>query len=105
MLREFIAANKYNWTVDPRLRDTDPLPQYPRGGKSDVNPPANTIAVKNVAEYLGEQQPPANPFLRERWHELKFLKPHKPAYPTGSPTDVVASSKPAAKKEKKGKKQ
>jgi hypothetical protein len=98
-LRKWIAANKYAWTVDPRLRDTDPLPQYPRGGKSDGNLPVNTVAVRNVAEYLRDQLPPTNPFLRERWVELKLLKAHKPAF-AASPADVATNSRPQKKKEK-----
>jgi hypothetical protein len=60
-----------------------------------------------VTEYLREQPPPTNPFLRERWIELKLLKAQKSGFPAGSPAHVVPSSRLRPKKEKrsgKGKK-
>ncbi len=102
-LRQWIAANKYNWTVDPRLRDTDPLPRPPRGGKADPRPPVNAIAPKTVTEYLRDQPPPTNPFLRERWVELKLLKVKKSEFPAGSPADVVTSSRRPQKGKRSGK--
>jgi hypothetical protein len=100
-LRQWIASNKYDWTVDPRLRDTDPLPNPHRGGKPDPRPPANAIAPKTVTEYLREQPPPTNPFLRERWMQLKLLKARKSGFPAGSPADVVTSSQLRSKKQKR----
>lgn len=92
-LRRLISANKYPWTVDPRLRDGDPLPQHARGGKSEGTLPHDTTLVTNVAEYLRGRQPPCNPFLRERWIELKMLKPQNRALPVASPPHVAAGTK------------
>ena len=106
-LRRLIASNKCDWIVDPRLRDNDPLPKYPRGGKPEVAPQPNTILAKGLAEYLRNEPPPTNPFLRERWIALKLLKEHKAGFPGGSPADLVTTLRPRrnkATRSKKGKK-
>lgn len=90
-LRRLIAAKKYQWTVDPRLRDSDPLPKRPRGGKLEDSLPPNTTLVKNVADYLRGRLPPSNPFLRERWAELKLLKPQNRGSLIGSSPDVATN--------------
>ena len=100
-LRRLIAENQYSWTVDPRLRDTDSLPKRPRGGKSAKELPAGTVTLNNVADYLRKQQAPANPFLRERWSELKLLERKSGNFPAGSSPQLPPSAKQQAKPKRK----
>ena len=76
-LRRVIAEKRVTWTVDARLRDTDMLPKYKRGGQETANQSNTTapVADVNVPELL-RQQPPTNPFLRARCVELNLLS-HK----------------------------
>jgi hypothetical protein len=92
-LRRFIAANGYPWTVDPRLRDSDPLPKRPRGGKSTDGLPSGATSVNDVAAYLRRRQPPSNPFLRERRIELRLLERHGPNSPAGSSPQAPPAAK------------
>jgi hypothetical protein len=89
-LRRLIAEKGYKWTVDPRLRDGDRLPRYARGGQLDRQGKSNAIEVPNVAEYLARQDPPPNPFVQDRWVELKLLSRKRRGTLTGSlPTSSV----------------
>jgi len=103
-LRRFLAANKYPWTVDPRLRDGDALPKRPRGGKSADSLPPDVTQVKDVADYLRGRQAPSNPFLRDRWVELKLLKRESRTSPAGSSPDVTSEGRGKAKQRTKGRK-
>lgn len=70
-LRRLIAQKCYKWIVDPRLRDTDLLPKYPRGGSEGERANPNAT-VTDVADLL-RRHPPSNPLLRARWVELGLL--------------------------------
>jgi hypothetical protein len=94
-LRRLIGKKRYSWSVDPRLRDADQLPIYPRGGELKENTTANATAVHNVFDYLREKQPPANVFLRQRWIELNLHEPGGKWPEAGSPPDLAAGSKEA----------
>jgi hypothetical protein len=56
--------------VDPHLSDDEPIRDRPRGGQVEDRVPADTrLAAEEVPRDLREllaEQPPANPFLRER---------------------------------------
>ena len=104
-LRRLIAAHGYPWTVDPRLRDGDPLPTRPRGGKSEESLPTDVKVVDNVAAYLRGRQPPPNPFLRQRRVELKLLKRQNQELLVGSSPRVADSAQKKAQPKPKGKKQ
>lgn len=104
-LRRSIAAKKYKWTVDPRLRDDDPIPRYARGGQ--VRPPETfpVPEIRRVAEYLADQPPPANPFLRDRWVELKLLtRDHRGTSPGTPMTPPSTATRKPASRPAKGKK-
>ena len=78
-LRQRLEELGNPWTVDPRLRDDDPLPDPPRGAQTedetaqDARPPALPQDV-DLRDLLSTQ-PPANPELRARWRELGLLPP------------------------------
>ena len=97
-LRRLMAKKGYKWTVDPRLRDNDPIPRYPRGGQVRARGKFPAVEVKNVSEYLADQPPPANPFLQDRWVELKLLTRERRGTLTGTP---MTPSRPAIKKSAK----
>ena len=76
-LRQRLHERGLSWTVDPRLEDDDPLPEYPRGGQ----PPERERAGRgepegDLREQLAEHSP-TNPFLRARWSELDLLLPEE----------------------------
>ena len=71
-LRRLIAAKGHPWMVDSRLRDSDALPKYARGGKQENPARPDAAPGADLADVL-RQSPPANPFLRDRWVELKLL--------------------------------
>jgi hypothetical protein len=78
-LRRRLAELGNPWTVDPDLADTDPLPEYPRGGQAGADVPEEfrTAAVDpgpDLRDRL-ELEPPANPFLRARWAAEGLLDP------------------------------
>jgi len=103
-LRRLIAEHGYSWTVDPRLRDSDPLPKRPRGGKPEESPPSGATLVSNVADYLSDRQPPPNPFLRERWVKLKLLKAQNRESLAGSSPNVADGAPKKAQRKPKEKK-
>jgi hypothetical protein len=78
-LRRRLAELGSPWTVDPRLGDDDPLPDYPRGGQTDeevpeeIRPPAIEPAG-NLRDLLSQERP-INPLLQERWVEAGILAP------------------------------
>jgi hypothetical protein len=78
-LRRRLAELGHPWTVDPDLRDEDPLPDHPRGGQAEEDVLEETrAAAAEPSEDLREllaQQPPANPYLRSRWGEEGLLDP------------------------------
>jgi hypothetical protein len=91
-LRRLIASKGLSWTVDPRLRDTDRLPKYPRGGQEEHNASAKPVVVENVAEHI-RQHPPINPFLRARWVELKLLPAKSRGHSHGSTPAILIPDK------------
>jgi hypothetical protein len=78
-LRRRLAELGDPWSVDPRLGDDDPLPQYARGGQPDEEVPerAQLSAMAEEADLreLLSSEPPTNPFLRARWAEAGLLPP------------------------------
>jgi hypothetical protein len=75
-LRRRLAELGHPWSVDPRLGDDDPLPDYGRGGQPTEELPENFAArapeEADLAEVL-QQHSPSNTFLRARWVELGLL--------------------------------
>jgi hypothetical protein len=65
------------WTVDPRLNDDDPLPDYPRGGQQEEQIPEEyrlaPLEPGTDLQSLIAAYPPANPFLKLRWVEAGIL--------------------------------
>jgi len=76
-LRRRLAELGNPWEVDPRLNDDDPLPDPPRGGQreEDVPEEARLPSLEPSTDLHGllASEPPANPFLRERWVEAGLL--------------------------------
>jgi hypothetical protein len=75
-LRQRLAEMGDPWTVDPRLEDGDPLPEYGRGGEPPDHDPALARALapeRSVSEEL-RGEPPSNPLMRRRWVELGLLE-------------------------------
>ena len=103
-LRRLIAKKGYKWTVDPRLRDSDPIPRYARGGQVRARGKFQAVEVRNVCEYLADQPPPANPFLQDRWVELKLLTRERRGRLTGTPMTIPAPATKKATRRPKGKK-
>jgi hypothetical protein len=102
-LRRLIAKKGYKWTVDPRLRDSDLIPRYARGGQVRARGKVSAVEVKNVSEYLADQPPPANLFLRDRWVELKLLTRERRGTLTGTPMMGPAPAIKKSAKRPKGK--
>jgi hypothetical protein len=76
-LRRRLAELDNPWTVDPQLSDDEPLRDRPRGGQVEEEVPdesrlAAVAAPRDLREVLAEQ-PPTNPFLRERWVQEGLL--------------------------------
>ena len=94
-VRRLIAEKGFKWTVDARLRDSDQLPMYARGGKLDTNVKPDTDITGKFIDVLREK-PPTNPFLRDRWVELKLLPPESRVPLGGSPPNV--STRPQGEK-------
>jgi hypothetical protein len=88
-LRRLIAEMGYSWVVDPRLRDTDPLPKYARGGKRARSAPEATAVTGELADFL-RQRPPSNPFLRARWVDLQLLPADSQQGTGGSSPGIVS---------------
>jgi hypothetical protein len=76
-LRRRLAELGNPWTVDPQLSDEEPLRDRPRGGQPEDEVPADLRAAavepsRDLRDVLAEQ-PPANPFLRDRWAQEGLL--------------------------------
>jgi hypothetical protein len=76
-LRRRLAELGNPWTVDPQLSDEEPLRDRPRGGQPEDEVPDDLRAAavepsRDLRDVFAEQ-PPANPFLRERWVEEGLL--------------------------------
>ena len=91
-LRRLITSKKLPWAVDPRLRDGDRLPKYTRGGQKGHDLSPKPSIVEDVAEYISAH-PPANPFLRARWVELKLLAAKSRGNSSGSTPEVLSPKK------------
>lgn len=72
-LRKLLKKKGLNWTVDPRLRDNDKLPHYPTGGSVTREKPGRKKQTKQDLKKYLRGYPPMNPFLVNRWRELKLL--------------------------------
>ena len=76
-LRRLLAEMGNPWSVDPQLNDDEPLRERPRGGQTDEQVPEQFRLLASepqraLRELLAEQ-PPANPFLQERWVQEGLL--------------------------------
>ena len=92
-LRQLIEKKKLPWTVDPRFRDGDRLPKFPRGGQEPPGANPQAQRVIDVPALLRQQSAPSNPFLRARWIELKLLPPQFPNPPQGSSQNIGTASR------------
>ncbi|HEX2040817.1 MAG TPA: hypothetical protein VHF47_13920 [Acidimicrobiales bacterium] len=76
-LRRRLAEMGDPWTVDPRLGDDDPIPDYERGGqREDEIPEESRLPVLSPDDDLDEllkELPPNDPDLRKRWAEEGLL--------------------------------
>jgi hypothetical protein len=79
-LRRRLQAMGNPWTVSSWLNDDDQLPQPPRGGQhtkpghvEGLRPIHDSTDFKAVVHV----EPPANPFLGQRWVELGLLPADK----------------------------
>ena len=73
-LRRILNELGNPWTVDPRLNDDDPLPNYQRGGEI----PLESARVSDVREedfvsFL-KRHLPSNPLLRDHWIKLGLIE-------------------------------
>ena len=91
-LRRLIASKKLPWTVDSRLGESDQLPKYARGGEKPRKTADAKSPVENVADLI-RQHPPTNPFLRERWIELKLLPAKSRGHSGGSTPKTLVPKK------------
>ena len=92
-LRRRLAEMGDPWTVDPRLNDEDPIPQYGRGGELLDEIPGARKVDGEVTEEIRDS-PPDNLRLRQRWQEADLLppeprpkRPSTPKPPKRSPVD------------------
>lgn len=89
-LRRRLAEMGNPWTVDPRLGDEDPVPEYPRGGQLEEDAPeSDALLTRPLAtdvdfhEILREV-PPTNLDLRALWIERGLLEDDSEAPGSGS---------------------
>jgi hypothetical protein len=61
-LRKILADGKATWTIDDRLKDTDPIPQHATGCDLTKAPKNADIAPVNISQDLSGDT--SNPFLR-----------------------------------------
>src|SRR5208283_255638 len=83
-LRRILREEHAKWTVDPRLKDSDVLPQYKMGADLSKVPKINAGPRTDISPFLGRLTP--NPFLLQRRIERGFINPESlPAhFPTSS---------------------
>jgi hypothetical protein len=91
-LRRILAELGNPWSVDPRLGDDDPLPDYPRGGQIVRELPGTTISTDKFISFL-KKLPPSNPFLRAHWVEMGLLDEDSPGTSYGSSPHVSSDRK------------
>jgi hypothetical protein len=76
-LRRRLAELGNPWTVDPQLSNDEPLRDRPRGGQADEEVPDDVrpqaLQPRQDLRELLAGEPPANPFLRQRWVEEGLL--------------------------------
>ena len=82
-LRRRLSELGNPWSIDPRLGDDDPIPDYPRGGQIPEELPGVIPVEGDLTSFL-QHLPPSNPFLRQRWVELGLLPENAPGVPQGS---------------------
>ena len=94
-LRRLLAEMGDPWTVDPRLADDDPLPDYPRGGQRAEEVPVESRLAELEAtadlDALLREIPPTNVDLRRRWMEEGLLEPS-----TGEQQPGAGNQEPSA---------
>src|SRR5690348_11171589 len=79
-LRQTLKHSNATWKVDPRLKDTDPIPVYPLGGQNPLK--ASDILPVDLHSMLSN--PPGNQFLLERRIALGYIKPGTQTSTAGS---------------------
>jgi hypothetical protein len=80
------------WTPNPYLRDEEPLPMPARGGLEPGEGPPEAEGpepFEGDLEELLRADPPANPFVRERWTEQELLTADDPGPGPGSPGELT----------------
>src|SRR5262249_27762289 len=81
-LRKILQQTKAPWTVDSRLKDDDPIPVYPTGGRAPQK--ADPNARIDFHSILATS--PAHSFLLERRIALGFVKPEHVTHPPSPAT-------------------
>jgi C1A family cysteine protease len=72
-LRQRLAQTNASWTVNPSLKDEDPVPQYPAGAEKHTPSAEELLTETKFQQILSE--PIANPFLMQRRMDLGFIAP------------------------------
>lgn len=88
-LRQSLIANKASWTINPRLRDTDPIPTFSTGSDKTALQPAPAVPAIDFKQLLSDMT--ANPFLRQQQINRGFLPPT-----ANMPLPVAGLSMPSA---------
>ena len=90
-LRRLLRERNEPWEPNPRLRDEEPLPDPARGGLEPGDGPEENQEpepFEGDLEELLRESPPANPLIRERWHDQDLLKDDDPGTSHGTPGDL-----------------
>lgn len=64
-LRRHLKRTGASWRADPARADDEPLPIYPTGGMPGAEPVGQPVDLEELAKML-QEDPPTNPWLRER---------------------------------------
>jgi hypothetical protein len=73
-LRQLLSRLGNPWAPDPRLSDSEPIPQFPTGGDGRMDPVGNVVPKGGVIDAVRED-PPSNPHLRDLWIERGLIGP------------------------------
>ncbi len=83
-LRATLSANRATWTVHPKLKNRDRIPQYPTGGANQGLTPVEQVPAADFRQILSA--PPNNPLLLDRHIDRGFRLPAD--RPTGFMTNL-----------------
>ena len=80
-LKKILAEQGNPWSVDPRLDDSESIPDLLRGGQNEEDiPEADRLPILeedfDIIELISKE-PPSNPWLRQHWIESGILKPEE----------------------------